>query len=180
MGEIKSTWDIVLEKTKGMEITSGDRERIKREELTSKIHAIFHKYMDARGNRECLQREFEGLQVGEREVIERELLFELVDAVDLSKDNDKVMRGIEAVKGKTAAKVLEKLRLLASEFKASRDERARQIEEVFRRRFATRGISGSAVQPGLEGKEEWVEAMGELQRDYGNRLKALKGELLNS
>ena len=180
MGGIKSTWDIVLEKTKGMEITSGDRERIKREGLTSKIHAIFHTYMDSRGKQVSLKRELEGLRVEEREIIERELLFKLVDAVDLSKDNGKVMRGIEAVKGKAVAKPLEKLRLLTSEFKASRDEKARQIEEVFRRRFADMGISGSAVQPRLEGQEEWVEAMKRLQRDYGNRLKVLKGELLNS
>jgi hypothetical protein len=180
MGEIKSTWDIVLEKTKGMEITSGDRERIKREGLASKIHAIFHTYMDSRGKQVYLQRELEGLQVEEREIIERELLFKLVDAVDLSKDNGKVMRGIEAVKGKAVGKILEKLRLLASEFKAARDERAKQIEEVFRRRFVATGISGSAVQPRLEGKEEWIEAMKGLQRDYGNRLKVLKGELLNS
>ena len=90
------------------------------------------------------------------------------------------MRGIEAVKGKPVAKTLKKLRLLASEFRAARDERAKQIEEVFRRKFADMGISGSAVQPRLEGKEEWVEAMEGLQRDYENRLKVLKGELLDS
>jgi hypothetical protein len=180
MGAIKSTWDIILEKTRGMEITSGDRERIKRQGLASKIHAIFHGYMDARGNQEYLQGELKGLRVEEREVIERELFLKLVDAVDLSKDNDKVITGIEAVKGRAVAKTLEKLRLLASEFKASRDEKARQIEEVFRRRLAAMGISGSAVQPGLEGKEEWIAAMEGLQRDYGNRLRALKGELLNS
>ena len=93
MGEIKSTWDIVLEKTRGMEITSGDRERIKREGLASKIHATFHGYMDARGNQEYLQGELKGLRVEEREVIERELFLTLVDAVDLSKDNDKVITG---------------------------------------------------------------------------------------
>jgi len=180
MGKIKSTWEIVLEKTKGVEITSGDRERIQKEELTSKIQAIFHRYMHARGNQAYLQRELKGLRAEEREVIERELLFKLVDAVDLPKDNGKVITGIEAVKGKAAAKILEKLHFLASEFKASRDERARQIEEVFRRRFAAMGISGSAVQPSFEGKAEWIEAMEGLQRDYGNRLKTLKEELLNS
>ena len=41
MGKIKSTWDIVTEKTKGMKVTSGDRERIKKEERTSIVNATF-------------------------------------------------------------------------------------------------------------------------------------------
>ena len=180
MGEIKSTWDIVMEKTKGMGITSRDRERIKGEELTSKIHTIFHRYMDAQGNQEYLKKELEGLRVEEREVVKRELLLQLLDAIDLSKDNGEIITGIETMKGKAVAKILEKLHLLASEYKASRDKRAREIEEVFRRRLTAMGISGSAVQPTLDGKREWIEAMEGLQGDYGNRLEALKEELLNS
>ena len=180
MGEIKSTWDIVMEKTKGLKVTSRDRERIKKGELTSKINAIFHRYMDAQGNEPYLQQELEGLRVEEKEVAKRELLLLLLDAIDLSKDNRKVITGIETLKGKPVAKTVERLRLLASEYKASRDERAREIEGIFRRRLAAMGISGSAVQPNLEGKRDWIEALEGLQREYGNRLEGLKEELLNS
>ena len=180
MGEIKSTWDIVMEKTKGLKVTSRDRERIKKGELTSRIHAIFHRYMDAQGNQAYLKRELEGLQEEEREVVKGELLLQLLDVIDLSKDNRKVITGIEILKGKPVVKILERLHLLVSEYKASRDERAREIEGIFRRRLAAMGISGSAVQPSLEGKRDWIEAMEGLQRDYGNRLEALKEELLNS
>ncbi len=180
MGEIKSTWDIVMEKTKGLKISSRDRERIRKGELTSRIHAIFHKYMDAQGNQAYLKRELEGLRGEERKVVERELLIQLLDTIDLSKDNRTVITGIETIKGKPVAKTLEKLNLLASGYKAARDERAREIEGVFRRRLAAAGISGSAVQPSLEGKRDWIEAMEGLHRDYGNRLEALKEELLNS
>jgi hypothetical protein len=67
-----------------------------------------------------------------------------------------------------------------SEYKASRDERAREIEEILRGRLAAMGISGSAVQPSLEGKREWIEAREGFQKDFGNRLEALKEELRNS
>jgi len=73
MGEIKSTWDIVMEKTKGLKVTSRDRERIKKGELNSRINAIFHRYMDAQGNEAYLQKELEGLRVEEKEVAKREL-----------------------------------------------------------------------------------------------------------
>ncbi len=180
MGKIKSTWDIVMEKTKGMKVTSGDRERIKKEERTSRVNAIFHRYMDVQGNQPYLQKEIEGLQVEEREVVKGELLLLLLDALDLAKDNRRVVTGIETLKGKPVAKTLEKLHLLVSEYKASRDDRAREIEGIFRRRLADMGISGSAVQPSLEGKRDWIEALERLRRDYGNRLEALKKELLNS
>ncbi len=180
MGEIKSTWDIVMEKTKGLKVTLRDRERIKKGELISRINAIFHRYMDAQGNEAYLQRELEGLRVEEKEVAKRELLLLLLDAIDLSKDNGKIITGIETLKGKQAVKTLERLRFLASEYKASRDERAREVEGIFGRRLAAMGISGSAVQPSLEGKRDWVEALKGLQRDYGNRLDALREKLLNS
>ncbi len=180
MGEIKSTWDIVMEKTKGLEITSRDREIIKKRDLTSRINAIFHRYMDAQLDNEYLKKELKRLRGDEREVAERELLIQLLDSIDLSIDNGMIITGIEILKGKSAARTLEKLHLLASEYKASRDERAREIEGILRRRLAAAGISGSAVQPSLEGKREWIEVMEGLQRDFGNRLETLKEELLNS
>ncbi len=104
----------------------------------------------------------------------------LLDAIDLSEDNGRTITGIETLKGKSATKTLERLRLLASAYKASRDERAREIEGIARQKLAAMGISGSAVQPNLEGQKDWVEALEGLQREYGNRLDALKEELLNS
>ena len=179
MGEIKSTWDIVLEKTKILEITSKDREQIKRAELNAKIHAMLNRYMDSQGNREYLKDELGGLREEEREVVKRELLLQLMDSIDLAKDNGKAIAGIETLKGGKAARVLRKLRLLTSEYGASREKKAREIEEVLRQTLAAMGISGSAVEPSLEGKKEWIEAMEGLERDYGKRLGLLKEELLN-
>lgn len=179
MGEIKSTWDIVLEKTKILEVTSKDREQIKRAELNAKVHAILNRYMDSQGNREYLKDELEGLREEEREVVKRELLLQLMESIDLAKDNGKVIAGIETLKGEKVAKVLRKLRLLTSEYRSSREKKAREIEEVLRQTLAAMGISGSAVEPSLEGKREWIEAMEGLERDYGKRLGVLKEELLN-
>jgi len=179
MGEIKSRWDIVLEKTKTLEITSKDREQIKRAELNAKIHAMHNRYMDSQGNREYLKNELEGLREEEREVVKRELLLQLMDSIDLAKDNGKAIAGIETLKGEKAARVLRKLRLLTSKYRSSREKTAREIVEVLRQTLAAMGISGSAVEPSLEGKKEWIEAMEGLERDYGKRLGALKEELLN-
>jgi hypothetical protein len=124
MAEIKSTWDIVMEKTKGLEITSKDREQIKRAELNARIHGILNRYTDSQGNRECLKEELEGLREEEREVVKRELLLQLMDSIDLAKDNGRLIAGIETLKGEKVAKVLEKLRLLTSEYRSSREKKA--------------------------------------------------------
>jgi hypothetical protein len=179
MGEIKSTWDIVMEKTKGQEITSKDREQIKRAELNARIHGILNRYMDSRGNRECLKGELERLGEEEREVVEKELLFQLIDSIDLAEDNGRLIAGIETLKGEKAAKVLEKLHLLISEYRSSREKKAREVEEALRQRLAAMKISGSAVEPSVEGKREWIEAMEGFEQDYAKRLGPLKKELLN-
>ena len=180
MGEIKSTWDIVMEKTKGLEISSKEKEQIKRAEVTSRVHAIFNRYMDAKGNEKYLRADLGGLREEVREAVERGLLVQLMDSIDLSKDNGKAIAGIKALKGKRIAKIVEEIRLLASEYNASREKKAREIEEAFRQKLAAMGILGSAVQPSLEGKRKWIEVVEGLQRDYGNRLEALKEELLSS
>ena len=179
MGEIKSTWDIVMEKTKGQEITPKDREQIKRAELNARIHAIFNRYMDSQGNREYLKDELGGLREEEREIVKKELLLQLMDSIDLAKDNGKAIAGIETLKGEKGEKILQKLHLLTSEYRSSREKKEREVEEVLRQRLAAMGMSGSAVEPSLEGKREWIEAMEGFERDYAKRLGALKEELLN-
>lgn len=176
MGEIKSTWDIVMEKARDVKITPVDREKIKDEERTSRINTVFHRYMDGGECREYLQKELRKLGGMEREIFQRELLARFLASIDLSTDNRKAITGIGILKGKA----MEKLHHLILEFATSRDERAREVEGILLKRVAARGISGSAVQPRLEGQKEWIDAMEGLQREYGNRLEALKIELLKS
>jgi hypothetical protein len=180
MGEIKSTWDIVMEKTRDVKLTLGDREKIKAEERASRINTIFHRYMDGEGNREYLQKEIEGLEGEEGEILQREFLIRFLAAIDLSKDNRKAITGIEILKGKHGAGSPGKLHHLISEYRASRDERARKVEGILLERLAAMGISGSAVQPSLGGKKDWIDAVEGLQREYGVRLEALKEEFLKS
>jgi hypothetical protein len=180
MGEIKSTWDIVMEKTRDAKITPGDREKIKDEERTSRINTVFHRYMDGGEGREYLQKELRKLEGVEREIFQRELLTRFLASLDLSTDNRKAIAGIGILKGKSIGKAMEKLHQLILAFTTSRDERAREFEGILLKRLAARGISGSAVQPRLEGQKEWIDAMKGLQGEYGNRLEALKIGLLKS
>ena len=130
MGEIKSTWDIVMEKTRDVKITPGDRETIKAEERTSRINTVFHRYMDGGEGREYLQKVLGGLEAVEKEIFQRELLARLLAAIDLSRDNRRAIAGIGALKGKPIAGPLEKLHHLIPEYTTARDERAREVKGI--------------------------------------------------
>ena len=46
MGEIKSTMDIIMEKTKGLTMTEEEKAEYKHKELTGKVRGLIQKFLD--------------------------------------------------------------------------------------------------------------------------------------
>ncbi len=46
MGEIKSTMDIIMEKTKGLTMSEEEKAEYKQQELTGKVRGLIQKFLD--------------------------------------------------------------------------------------------------------------------------------------
>ena len=50
MGKIRSTLDIVMDRTKNLSMTSEERENLKRKELSDTVRAWVQRYLDGKMN----------------------------------------------------------------------------------------------------------------------------------
>ncbi len=61
MGEIKSTLDIIMEKTKGLTMSAEEKAAFQKKETEDKAKGILQKYIDGVFNQDCLKSELLGL-----------------------------------------------------------------------------------------------------------------------
>ena len=62
MGEIKSTLDLVLEKTKHLSQSSDEKQSQIRKDIEMRINGLLQKYQDGVSSLEQLQRDYEALK----------------------------------------------------------------------------------------------------------------------
>lgn len=151
MAEIKSTLDLVLERTKNLTMTAEEKEDLHRRELEGTLRGWVHKFMEGLLNIKTLKSEIEKASPGFDEVSRKILKGLLLEHLDPEGDNKKVLQALKEILG------LKKEAYAA----AAEDGRKRlaaeksRLLETMRKRLADREISGSAVTPNLSKEEAW-------------------------
>jgi len=174
MAEIKSTLELVLERTKRLEISKEEKEEIKRKQTLQKATTLFHRYMEDRISVNEIMKELERMEVGARDSVKENLLSEWIDALSVSQGNEKLLRGIEVLKGRSLQEIRERLDGLLAQYEGEK----KQMEETVRLQQAEalrkEGIYGDAVVPRVKAGDEW-KAWAETQdRSYGGKLEELR------
>ena len=100
MTEIKSTLDIVLEKTKNMDISPDEMAEIKRKEWAAKAKRWMDKYLEGELTFEELKEELEKAPGVHKDYHKDYLLDELISSLDLSDRVDRIKEGLESLSGK--------------------------------------------------------------------------------
>jgi hypothetical protein len=177
MAEIKSTLELAMERTKKIAISKEEREEIKRKEISQKVNGLFHRYMEGHLSLHEILKEIERMDEETRTLAREILLFQWIDAFSLNDLDERLFRGIEALKGKEIDEVREKLYHLLSQCRNEKEkikeEEKAKSEETLRRE----GIYGSAVEPNIEGSQHLEKELGNLDHLYEVKLKELKEHL---
>ncbi len=149
MGEIKSTLDLIMEKTKGWSLSPEEKEAYRRQEWFKKAKGWIQRFLD--GLLE-LQEVQEALTEGEPPSgWERLLKEELVAGLDPEGNNGKRLLLLEKLLGLSSEsyrKTLEEFHRKVAEFKAQR-------QDQLSRGLAASGISGTAVVANVDQDPEW-------------------------
>ena len=69
MGEIKSTLDIIMEKTKGMTMSDEEKRELKKKELSDRLKGLIQKFLDGILTYEDLKGEISANDEDERELM---------------------------------------------------------------------------------------------------------------
>jgi hypothetical protein len=169
MGEIKSTLDIVMEKTKNLTLTDEERAAQTKDEMTKKVRGLIQRYLDGSIDVFRMKREITAFPADHRDEV-KELLIELcVKGFDLLKDNGPLIQILEEV----AHMNPEPFEVALSFFQAEMREGYHQAQARLLGVFEEKGISGSAVVPNVDGDQEWRNELSRMQNKFKEAVSSV-------
>jgi hypothetical protein len=153
MAEIKSTLDLVMEKTKNLSLSNEEKLEQKNKEIESRIRGLLQKFTDQALSAGNFKSEYQKLQKNHDLSVDLLAEFKVSDFEGLSS--------------------------VLQEFQAVRDTAARERRKIVKEQLAkTHFISGSAVVPNLEVDDEWREKTGQIRAEFEAKLNQAKTKLL--
>ena len=171
MGEIKSTLDIVMEKTKHLSLSEEEREAQKKEDARKNVRGLIQKYKDQIFTIKQLEDEWNDLEK-ENQLSDRQILVdEIMDQLHLNADNSLLMTSLKEICGQDTGP----LESVLDDYINKKTEVVQARQEAIQEEIADRyHISGSAVVPNLETDSDWAEAMKAFENNYQEKFEAEK------
>ena len=151
MGEIKSTLDIVMERTRDLTMTEEEKHDLRKKELTGKIKGWIQRYADGHVGLDRLAPEIERERGESPQDIDGILRKELIERLQPDGDNRKTFELIERFSVLDTASLKGVIADFQKQLVEKREERLREMGEELK----GRGISGSALVPNLARDVDW-------------------------
>lgn len=167
MGEIKSTLDLIMEKTRNLSMSPEEKEEIRRQEWLKKARGWIQRFLD----------DLIDLDKVKSELLEKEhppgweniLKKELIDGLEPEADNEKRFQLIEAL-----------LRIHPDGFRKIREGYHQRLSlerdkglAVIKSRLADQGYSGTAIIPNLDRDPSWKTLVDREKKDAKKKWQAL-------
>lgn len=176
MAEIKSTLDLVMQKTRNLNLSNEEKQEQKKNEISGRIHGLLQKFMDQILDADRLKSEYQKLQKEYDLAGKETLVMEICSRIEPGKDNGALL-GLLA---ELAVSDLEGLISILQEFQTVQDTAAGERRKILKKRLAeTKFISGSAVVPNLEIDDHWPKEAGRIEAKYNRLLDEEKARILH-
>ena len=175
MAEIKSTLDLVMEKTRNLSFSSEERKQQIDKEIRSRIRGLLQKFMDQALNADNLRSEYQKLQKDYDLSDNAPLIKEICGQIELGADNHAWFELLHQLK----VADIEGLTSVLREFNEVIDAAARERSKILLDKLAEEHfISGTAVVPNLEADKAWQEKASEIRAKFEPLLNQVKTKLL--
>ena len=175
MGEIKSTLDIVLEKTKNLKLSSAEKAEQQQKEIETRIRAMLQKYQDGLLTREDFITEYQMLQKDFNLKDAKDLVNEIFRRIDPDQDNQTLLELLDDCCEIHPAGIA----AVINDYREAYHSAARDRMELIKADLAQKhSISGSAVVPNLAADEPWRREVQAIRAGFDRNLNREKGILL--
>lgn len=162
MGEIKSTLDIIMEKTKGLTMSQDEKTEFQHREMAAKIKGLLLKFFDGLIDLDRLRIEAAAIKAENQQIFDRLIREELIKRIELEGNTAPVFAVLEGVTGTNLAPLRELLIDFQRRLERERDLAEKSLREIYREK----GISGSAVRPNLDANAEWNDCVSKLTETF--------------
>jgi hypothetical protein len=179
MGEIKSTLEIALEKAKAMEISPEDRKHFKQKEILSKARDIFQQYIDHPSRSEGLTQMIKD-SGKDAPQIKASLTEVFLAALDPFHPSERVWHGLHELGLKETWSFQEKLAHIAEDNEKVRSEGRKKAEKGLLESLSELGITGTALDPNVEGSPQWKQMITALDQRTVSELEHFRDEIVRA
>ena len=177
MGEIKSSLELAMERTKKIAISGKEREEIKRREIDQKVNALSNRYREGHLPLNEILREMGRMDEKTSTLVKETLLSGWINALSLKDEDERLIKGIETLKHRNADELKEKHHQLLSQYRGEKEKAEEKIRAQIAEALKRERIYGSAVQPNIEASRLWQKELGNLDQLFGPQLEELKEKL---
>jgi hypothetical protein len=177
MGEIKSTLELAMERTKKFAISEKEKEEIKQKEVLQKATSLFHRYREGHLSLNEILKEIEKMEKKTAATVKELLLSQWIDALSLGDGDERILKGIESLKQRNINEVKKQFHHLLSQYQREKEKVKEEVRVQFTKDLRRDGIYGSAVEPKLEGAELWKKENEKLDLSYKAKLGEIKEQL---
>ena len=177
MAEIKSTLDLVMEKTKNLNLSAAEKQDQKIKEIESRLNGLLQKFQDQIISLEQLKAEYQSLRKAHSvtEGQHKHLLKAICARIELGKDNQAPLDLLSEF----ADSDIEGIASVLQDFDTAVQTAAATQGQIAKDNLAKAHlISGSAVVPNLESDPGWRDRIEKMQTKFEDSLDQAKAKLL--
>ncbi len=174
MGEIKSTMDIVMERTKHLSMTEEEKEIQKKNTIQMTVKGFIQKYQDSILTKEQLGKQLDNLEKSENIKIKKIVMDDITERFALGHDNSMLLdllnylysidiSGLESI-------FLEYRNTLTASYQDSISKGRKELSEKY-------AISGTAVIPNPSNNNAWKMEIQDIHHRFSENLNQEKVNL---
>ena len=169
MGEIKSTLDIIMEKTKGLTMTEEEKEAFRKKETEGKVRGLLQRFLDGFIDAERLKDEIGGLGEKRYAVSREALIRECMGHMEPGADNTILLDALENAAGLDIAPI----RKIILDYNQDLEQQKMDRKQVLQENLKGLGISGSAVIPNIHADQGWIRHLSEMNKGFREKIETL-------
>lgn len=167
MGEIRSTMDIIMEKTKGLTMSEEEKEAFRKKETEGKVRGLFQRFLDGFIYAERLKDEIGSLGEKRYAMAREALIRECMGRMEPGADNTILLDALENAAGLDIAPI----RKIILNYNQDLEQQKMDRKQVLQKNLKGLGISGSAVIPNIHADQEWIKDLSEMNKGFQEKLK---------
>ncbi len=175
MGEIKSTLDLVMEKTRNLKLSDEEKKEQTQKDNENRIKGMLQKFEDGLLTKKQLVLDYRAFREDAGLSDDKSLFNEIMNRLDPDQDNQFLLEILEEGCGVDALSIRAIIDDHRHHYNKAARKRSEQLKEALVRQH---GISGSAVLPNLEADEDWQSRVQEMRSGLEDSLSQAKSKLI--
>jgi hypothetical protein len=175
MGEIKSTLDLVLEKTKNLTLSSEEKYQQNLQEIENRIKGMMQKYQDGLYSKTELIAGYELLKNDYKLSTDDSLIIEITHRLEPDRNNQQLLELLQECCTIDTAAIETTIEDFQQAYHTASQNRLAQLKKNLAEQHA---IAGSAVLPNLDTDESWQQKSAEIRAAYQDQLNRVRDDLL--